>query len=50
MDAVETARCAEVRTLARLHNASVVGGPDGELAALVAVLLRASLQTELILI
>jgi len=50
VDAAETAGPAELGTLARLCAAGVCCWPDPELAALLPVLVRASLQAELVLI
>ena len=49
MDAVEPTHRGKL-ALASLHCASVIRRPYGELAALVAVFVGASLQTQLILI
>lgn len=50
MDAVETVDGAELGTLTRMRGASVGSGANPEFAALLPVLMGATLQAELILI
>ena len=50
MNAVETARAAELRTLAGLAASGVHGWPDPHLARLLPVLVSAALEAELVLI